>query len=130
MILCNFISLQAFTISMENLLRFEIWKLTEVKFAPKCVWLRLNSREPLIVKLPYIEVKFYPEVNSQTGLSSLRVSCKRAHRVKLILLLELNVSFWEGILMRVSCKRAHRVKLILLLELNVSFWEGILMKVI
>ena len=31
------------------------------------------------MKLPYIEVKFYPEVKSQTGLSSLRVSCKRAH---------------------------------------------------
>ena len=30
------------------------------------------------MKLPYTEVKFYPEVKSQTGLSSLRVSCKRA----------------------------------------------------
>ena len=36
-------------------------KLTEVKFAPT-----------LIMKLPYLEVK------SQTCLSSLRVSCKRA----------------------------------------------------
>ena len=35
------------------------------------------------MKLPYTEVKFYPEVKSQTGLSSLRVSCKRAlSRVK------------------------------------------------
>ena len=32
------------------------------------------------MKLPYTEVKFYPEVKSQTGLSSLRVSCKRAQR--------------------------------------------------
>ena len=32
----------------------------------------------LIMKLPHTEVKFYPEVKSQTGLSSLRVSCKRA----------------------------------------------------
>ena len=32
----------------------------------------------LIMKLPYTEVKFYPEVKSQTGLSSLRVSRKRA----------------------------------------------------
>ena len=31
------------------------------------------------MKLPHTEVKFYPEVKSQTGLSSLRVSCKRAH---------------------------------------------------
>ena len=30
------------------------------------------------MKLPHTEVKFYPEVKSQTGLSSLRVSCKRA----------------------------------------------------
>ena len=30
------------------------------------------------MKLPYIEVKFYPEVKSQSGLSSLRVSCNRA----------------------------------------------------
>ena len=29
------------------------------------------------MKLPQTEVKFYPEVKSQTGLSSLRVSCKR-----------------------------------------------------
>ena len=29
------------------------------------------------MKLPYTKVKFYPEVKSQTGLSSLRVSCKR-----------------------------------------------------
>ena len=30
------------------------------------------------MKLPYPEVKFYPEVKSQTSLSSLRVSCNRA----------------------------------------------------
>ena len=30
----------------------------------------------LIVKLPDTEVKFYPEVKSQTGLSLFRVSCK------------------------------------------------------
>ena len=30
------------------------------------------------MNLPHTEVKFYPEVKSQTGLSSLRVSCKRA----------------------------------------------------
>ena len=33
-----------------------------------------------MMKLPHTEVKFYPEVKSQTGLSSLRVSCKRALR--------------------------------------------------
>ena len=30
----------------------------------------------LIMKFPYNEVKFYPEVKSQTGSSSLRVSSK------------------------------------------------------
>ena len=30
------------------------------------------------MKLPHTEMKFYLEVKSQTGLSSLRVSCKRA----------------------------------------------------
>ena len=30
------------------------------------------------MKLPHTEVKFYPQAKSQTGLSSLRVSCKRA----------------------------------------------------
>ena len=31
-----------------------------------------------IMKLPYTKMKFHPEVKSQTRLSSLRVSCKRA----------------------------------------------------
>ena len=71
MILGNFISLRAFTVYMENLLRFEIY--TEVSFTPpKVMWM-------LIMKLGHTEVKFYPEVKSQTGLSSLRVSCKCAH---------------------------------------------------
>ena len=70
MILRNFISLRAFTVYMENSLRFEI--CTEVSFTtPEVMW-------TLIMKLPHTEVKFYPEVKSQTSLSSLRVSCKRA----------------------------------------------------
>ena len=32
----------------------------------------------LTMKLPHTEVKFYPDMKSQTGLSSLRVSCKGA----------------------------------------------------
>ena len=44
---------------------------TEVSFTPpEVMW-------TLIMKLPHTKVKFYPEVKSQTGLSSLRVSCKR-----------------------------------------------------
>ena len=44
-----------------------IWSFT----TPEVMWM-------LIMKLPHTEVKFYPEVKSQTGLSSLRVSCKGA----------------------------------------------------
>ena len=54
-------------------------KLTEVKFAPKWVSLHLNSSErmwTLIMNSTYTKMKFYPEVKSQTGLSSLRVSCE------------------------------------------------------
>ena len=73
MILRKFISLREFTVYMENSLRFEI--CTEVSFTtPKVMW-------TLIMKLPHTEVKFYPEAKSQTGLSSLRVSCKRALNV-------------------------------------------------
>ena len=47
----------------------------EVSFAsPKFIW-------TLIMKLPYTEAKFYPEVKYQTGLSSIWVSCKRAQNV-------------------------------------------------
>ena len=35
-------------------------------------------------EVTHTEVKFYPEVKSQTGLSSLRVSCKRALRTHLL----------------------------------------------
>ena len=40
----------------------------------------------LIMKLPHTEVKFYPKVKSQTGLSSLRVSCKHAQVSNLYLI--------------------------------------------
>ena len=55
-------------------------KLTEVKFAPKKSFTSPELMWTLIMKLPYIEVKFYPDVKSQTDLNSLRVSCKRALR--------------------------------------------------
>ena len=51
---------------------------TEVSFtSPELMW-------TLIMKLPYTEVKFYPKVESQICLSSLRVSCKRALNVMLL----------------------------------------------
>ena len=81
MILRNCISLRAFTVYMENCgLKFHFGEFdrseicTEVSFSPPEVM------QTLIMKLPHTEVKFYPEVKSQTGLSSLRVSCKRANR--------------------------------------------------
>ena len=85
MILRSFISLRAFAVYMENSMRFEIslrsnwpkWNLHQshvIKVtAHKVMW-------TLIMKLPHTEVKFYSEVKSQTGLSSLRISCKRALR--------------------------------------------------
>ena len=42
----------------------------------------------LIMKLPHTEVKFYPEVKSQTDLSSLRVSCIKICQVLIINLQE------------------------------------------
>ena len=45
---------------------------TKVSFtSPELMWV-------LIMKLPDTEVKFYPEVRSQTSLISLRVPCKHA----------------------------------------------------
>ena len=72
-ILRKFISLRAFAVSIKNSLRFEISEIcTEVSFTPpEVMW-------TLMMKLPHTKVKFYPKVKSQTGLSSLRVSCKRA----------------------------------------------------
>ena len=47
----------------------------------------------LIMKLPHTEVKFYPEVKSQTGLSSLRVSCKRALTIFFVYVLRDMIDF-------------------------------------
>ena len=60
---------------------------TEVSFTPPDVmW-------TLIMKLPHTEVRFYPEMKSQTGLSSPRVSCKRALRNILNLLCQVTQDF-------------------------------------
>ena len=54
-----------------------VWNLTSVKLtkvsftSPELMWTQ-------IMKLTYTKVKFYPEVKSQTGVSSLQVSCKGA----------------------------------------------------
>ena len=49
------------------------------------------------MKLAHTEVKFYPEEKSQTGLSSLPVSCKRALSEKKgrVLKVALQVAIWE-----------------------------------
>ena len=68
-----------FEISLQSFDRSEI--CTELSFTlPEVMWTQ-------IMKLPYIKVKFYPKVKSQTGLSSLRVSCKRTHRFSFTLVL-------------------------------------------
>ena len=81
MILRNFILLRAFTVYTGNLRRFEIiskhseWvSCTEISLtSPEIMWM-------LIIKLPHTKIKFYPEMKSQTGLSSLWVSCNHAVR--------------------------------------------------
>ena len=82
MILRNFISLPAFTFYMENSVRFEIDRNCQIDRGEICTEVSFTSPEvmwTLIIKLPLTEVKFYPKVKSQTGLSSLRVSSKCAH---------------------------------------------------
>ena len=68
-------SLQAFTNYMEKSLRFEISLQSNW---PKLHWGEFQFMWTLIMKLLYTEMKFYPEVKSETSLSSLRVSCKCA----------------------------------------------------
>ena len=76
MILRKLISLREFTVCMENSLQFEISlpsrNLHQSEF--HCARSHVNAE----MKLPHTQVKFYPQVRSQTGLSSLRVSCKHA----------------------------------------------------
>ena len=81
MILRNFISLQVFTVSKENSLRFEFHfgQVDRSEICTKVSFTTLEVMWMLIMKLPHTEVKFYAEVKSQTGLSSLRISCKYAH---------------------------------------------------
>ena len=84
----NFISLRAFTVYMKNSVQFEIslwsnwpkWHLHRSDF--HSAWTHVNTNNEITIT----EVKFYREVKSQTGLSSLRVSCKRALKEALWLL--------------------------------------------
>ena len=68
MILRKFISQRAFTVYMENLcgLKFHFGQIDRSEICTETSF-------TLIMKLPYTKVKFYPELKSQTGLSSLRV---------------------------------------------------------
>ena len=59
----------------------------------------------LIMKLPHTEVKFYHEVKSQTGLSSLRVSCKRA-LIKGVLANETTVNYDTKTEVYITCARS------------------------
>ena len=73
MILRSLISLRAFAVYMENSLRLEI-SLRQIDRSEICTEVSFTSPEVmcvLIIKLPYTEVKFLPELKSQTGLSSL-----------------------------------------------------------
>ena len=83
MIPLNFISLWAyllFTWKSHCGLKFHFSQIDQSEI---CTEVSFNYPElmgTLIIKLPYSKVKFYTKVKSQTGLSSLWVSCKRALR--------------------------------------------------
>ena len=83
MIPLNFISLWGyllFTWKSHCGLKFHFGQIDQSEI---CTEVSFNYPElmgTLIIKLPYSKVKFYTKVKSQTGLSSLWVSCKRALR--------------------------------------------------
>ena len=83
MIPLNFISLWAyllFTWKSHCGLKFHFGQIDQSEI---CTEVSFNYPElmgTLIIKLPYSKVKFYTKVKSQTSLSSLWVSCKRALR--------------------------------------------------
>ena len=89
MILCNFVSLRAFTVYMENSLRFEIslrsnwpkWNLHQSDF--HSARSHVNADNEVILHRSEI----LPQVKSQTSLSSLRVSWKRALSFYLLFML-------------------------------------------
>ena len=59
-------------------LKFHFGQFDRSEICTKMSFTPPNVMWTLIMKWPYTEVKFYPKVKSQTGLSSLRVSCKCA----------------------------------------------------
>ena len=59
----------------------------------------------MIMKLPHTQVKFYREMKSQTGLSSLRVSCKRALRRR-------NLKWWIERAKHLLCEKIVELKVI------------------
>ena len=61
---------RALNVYMENSLRFEI----SLRSLDRSEFHSAEDMWTLIIKLPHTEVKFYPEVKSQTGLSYEKVS--------------------------------------------------------
>ena len=59
-------------------MKFHFGQIDRSEICPEVSFTPPEVMGMLIMKLTHTEVKFYPEVKSQTGLSSLRVSRKRA----------------------------------------------------
>ena len=59
-------------------LRFHFDQFDQSEIYTEVSFTTLEVMLALIMKLPHTEVKFCSEVKSQTGLRSIRVSCKRA----------------------------------------------------
>ena len=77
MILRNFISLRAFTVNIEISLRFEISLQFNLKF-PRNEFYSAQSHVNADNEVTSHRSEILSAVKSQTGLNSLRVSCKRA----------------------------------------------------
>ena len=85
-----------------------------------CIYVSFTPREvmwALIMKLPHTEAKFYLELKYQTGLSSLRVSCKRAHR---LFILETKINI---VIKKANKKTVCVVTIAMICSNFVSLWK-------
>ena len=72
-----------FTLKTHCGLKFHFCQIDRSEIGTEVSFTSPELMRTQIMKLPNTEVKFYPEVKSQTGLSSLRVPCKRATTVSI-----------------------------------------------
>ena len=75
-------------------LKFHFVQIDQSEICTEVSFTSPKAMRTLIRELPYTKVKFHPKVGSQTGLSLLRVSCKRVltsyFHTPLLLVLKIN----------------------------------------